>query len=110
MLDGVIDRRANQPLRTLARNRLDADARSLGEANLVDAHLGLEKLDDLLRLRRFSLPFDTGVNVFGVLAEDHHVDFFRRLDRTRHAVEVAHRTQAYVQIEELTQRDVERPD
>ena len=51
---------------------------------------------------------DAGVNVFGVLAENHHVDMLRMLHRRRHAVEIAHGTQADVEIEQLAQTDVER--
>jgi hypothetical protein len=39
------------------------------EADLLDAHLVLQELDDLQRLR-VGLPFDAGVDVLGVLAED----------------------------------------
>ncbi len=52
--------------------------------------------------------FDTGVNIFGVLAENHHVDMLRMLHRRRHAVEILHRTLADVEIEQLAQTDVER--
>ena len=55
----------------------------------------------------YSMP---GVDVLGVLAEDHHVDFLRMLHRRRHALEPAHRPQADIQIEHLAQRDVQRSD
>src|SRR5262249_23641040 len=56
------------------------------------------------------VPFDAGVNILGVLAKDHHVDFLRLLDGARHAGEIPDRAQAHVQIELLTQGDIERAD
>ena len=109
-LDRVIERGANEPLAALARDRLDADARGVGEADFLDAHLVLQKFDDLLSLGRLGRPFDARVDVFGVLAEDHDVEFLGMLDRARHAGEVTHRPQAYVEVEHLAQRDVERAD
>jgi hypothetical protein len=44
-----------------------------GEADLLDAHLVLQELDELLGLVGLGFEFDAGVDVFGVLAEDHHV-------------------------------------
>ena len=54
--------------------------------------------------------FDAGVNVFGVLAEDHHVHFLRMLHRRGDAGEILHRPQANVEVEHLPQRDVQRAD
>ena len=109
-LNRVVERGANQPLGAFTRDRLDPDARGVREADFLDAHLLLQKLDDLLCFGRFRRPFDSRVDVFGVLAEDHHVDFFGMLDRARHALEIAHRAQADVEVEQLAQRDVERSD
>ena len=69
-----------------------------------------EEVEDLLRLGRAGLVLDAGVDVFGVLAEDHHVDLLRVLHRRRHALELAHRAQADVEVEHLAQRDVQRAD
>ena len=82
----------------------------VGEANLGDAHVVAQKSDDLVRVRGTRFPFDTGVDVLGVLPEDHHVGFFRSLHRARYAVQPAHGTLADVQVEVLAQRDVQRPD
>ncbi len=38
----------------------------------------LEELEELLVVRRAGFELDAGVDVFGVLAEDHHVDLVRR--------------------------------
>ena len=64
-----------------------------------------ENLDCRLASR---LEIDSGVNVLGVLAKNHHVDFFRMLHRARHAREILYRAQAHVEIEHLAQRHVER--
>ena len=108
--DGVVERRANEPLGPLARDRLDADARRAREADVLHAHLVLQERDHLLRLGRFGGPLDAGVDVLGVLAEDHHVDLLGPLHRRRNALEVAHRAQADVEVEHLADGDVERPD
>src|SRR5476649_660503 len=70
----------------------------------------LEELEHLLRLRRAGHELDAGVDVLGVLAEDHHVDLLGVLHRRRHAFVPAHGAEADVQIEHLAQRDVQRPD
>src|SRR6185436_9804195 len=69
-----------------------------------------QEVEHLLRVVAPRGPLDAGVDVLGVLAEDHHVDLLGMLDRRRHALEPAHRPQADVQIQQLTKRDVERPD
>ena len=50
-----------------------------GKRMLLDPHLVLQERDDLLRLGRLGGPLDAGVDVLGVLAEDHHVDLLGRL-------------------------------
>ncbi len=108
--DGVVERGANEPLGPLPRNRLHADARRGREADVLHAHLVLQERDHLLRLGRFGGPLDAGVDVLRVLAEDHHVDLLGRLHGRRHALEVAHRAQADVEVQHLADGDVERPD
>ena len=63
-----------------------------------------------LRFRRALFDLEAGVDVLGVLPEDHHVDGFGVLHRRRHALEPAHRAQAHVEVEDLAQRDVQRAD
>ena len=54
------------------------------------------------------LEFDAGIDVFGILAEDHHVHLIGAFHRRRHALEPAHGAQADVQIQDLAQGDVQR--
>jgi hypothetical protein len=106
----VFDGRANQPLRPVAGDRLQAYARTCGKANLLE-ELGerrSEELLELLDLRRALLELDAGVDVLGVFAEDDHVHEVRPFYRRLHAPEVPNGTQAHVQVELLSQRDVER--
>ena len=64
----------------------------------------------LLGLGGALLDLEAGVDVLGVLAEDHHVDLLGVLHRRRHALEPAHGPQADVEVEDLAQGDVERAD
>src|SRR5438067_1064249 len=68
------------------------------------------EIEDLLALRRARGVLDAGVDVLRVLAEDHHVDLVRPLDRAGDAFEPAHRAQADEEVEHLPQRDVEGAD
>ena len=52
--------------------------------------------------------FDSGIDVLGVLAEDHHIHFFGAFDGRGHSLKVSHRTKTNVKIEHLPQRHVER--
>ncbi len=82
------------------------------EANLAE-FLGKfpgEEIEQLLRLGGAGRVFDAGVNVFRVLAEDHHVHFFRMPDRRGYALEPANRTKTDEQVEHLAQRHVQRAD
>ena len=108
--DGVVNRRADEPLGALARDRLDADAGGVGETNLGDLHLFEQELDHLFRFGRLGLPFDAGVDVLGVLAKNDSVEILWILYRAGRALEVAYRAQADVEVQHLAQRDVERAD
>ena len=66
------------------------------------------KSKNFLRFGSARLVIDAGVNVFGVLAENDHVHFFRMLHRRRNAFEILHRAQANVEIQHLAQGDVQR--
>ena len=67
----------------------------------------MQERDDLLRPVAAALELDAAVHVFGVLAEDHHVDlvgaFVRRLD----ALEILHRADAGIEVEADAQIDVD---
>ena len=110
LINGVLDRLAHQPLGAFFRHGLDADAGRLREADLGHPHLVLQEVDHFLHFRRAGLPLDAGVDVLGVLAEDDHVHQLRMLHRRRRAVEIAHRTLTYIEIQVLAQRHVERAD
>jgi len=44
------------------------------------------------------LEFNTGVDVFRVFSKDDHVHVLRMFNRRRHAVEIAHRPLADIQV------------
>src|SRR5262245_57227820 len=110
VLDGVPHGGADEPLRAFLRDRLDADRAGGRKADLLDAHLALEELDDLAGLRRPRLPLDPGVDVVGVLPEDDHVHLLGVLDRGRHALVPADGPEADVEVQLLAQRHVEAPE
>src|SRR5256886_6855347 len=101
-----------ETLRPFLRHRFDADAGTLREADLgVRLGEGLpEQLEKLLVVGAAGLEFDAGIDVLGVLAEDHHVDFFGMPDGRGYAPVPAHRAQAHEQVEHLTQGHVEGAD
>src|SRR5690606_8322657 len=110
VVDGVVDRLADQALRAFLRHRLDAYPRGRREADAGHAHLALQEVDDLLHVLGARRPLDAGVDVLGVLAEDHHVGEVGNLHRRRHAGEVLDRPHAGVQVQGLADRDVQGAD
>ena len=110
VVDGVAQRGADEALGALERDGLDADRGGLREADLLHAHLRAEPLHDLRGLGRAVLPLDAGVDVLGVLAEDHHVGVLWMLHRRGDALEPAHGAEADVEVELLAEGDVERAD
>src|SRR5438552_2549202 len=61
VVDGVLVRLANQALRALDRDWLDADRRGVREADLLDLHLLDQKIDDLFCFRGLGGPLDPGI-------------------------------------------------
>src|ERR1017187_1684074 len=109
--DRVLDGHADQALGSGDGNRLDADAGI--EADLLLAafqHVFVEELDQAGAVGSSLLPLDTGVDVFGVLAEDDDVHALGVLHRRRHALVILHGANAAVKVENLPQGDVERAD
>ncbi len=68
---GVLEGSPLQTLRSGLGDGLDADAGVLADLPAVGV---VEQLDHALGLGRARLDLHTGVDVFGVLPEDHHVD------------------------------------
>src|SRR2546427_6903017 len=107
----VLDGAAHQAFRSRRRNRLDAHAGI--PANLLLAvfqHFVVQKLEEFFRFGRSGFPLDADINIFGILAKDEHVHFFRLANRRRHAFKISYRPFAGVKVQELTQRDVQRTD
>src|SRR5215470_4257133 len=110
VLHRVAHRRADEPLRAFLGHGLDADGRALREPDLVDLHVLLEELHDLLGLGRPLLPLDARVDVLGVLPEDDHVDLLRMLHGRGHALEVLHGAEAHIEIQDLAEGHVQRAE
>ena len=116
ILDGVLDGRTDEALGARAGDRLDAEADGGGLFGTETDLLKLLRevcLDEVERLEgdlgtRFEV--DAGVDVLGVLAEDHHIDLTRVLHRRRHAREPLDGAEADVEVELLTEGDVEGTD
>ncbi len=71
-------------------------------------HFVVQEIDEFFHFRRAGAPFDSGVHVFGVLAEDHDVHALGIAHGRGHAGEITHRAHAGVEIEHLAQGDVQR--
>ena len=116
ILDGVLDGRTDEALGARAGDRLNAEADGFGlfgaETDLLKLlrEIRLDEVEGLEGDFRTRFEVDTGVDVLGVLAEDHHIDLTRVLHRRRHASEPLHRTEADVEVELLTEGDVEGTD
>ena len=116
ILDGVLDGRTDETLGARARDRLNAEADGGGlfgtETDLLKLlrEIRLDEVEGLESNLGTRFEVDTGVDVLGVLAEDHHIDLTRVLHRRRHAGEPLHRTEADVEVELLTEGDVEGTD
>src|SRR5262249_18338250 len=92
---------------------LPLDRRPVGtEANLLELLRKLlrDEVEDLLRVWRAGDVLDARIDVFRVLAEDHHVDFFRMAHGRWNAPEPSHWPQTDIKVKQLSQRDVQRPD
>ncbi|OIQ69352.1 hypothetical protein GALL_490500 [mine drainage metagenome] len=108
VVNGVTDGLAHQTLGAFARHRFDADTRGTWEADFGDTQLVLQELDELLRLGRLSFKLDTTVDIFSVFTEDHHVGFFRLLDRAGHTFKILDRAQADKKIKLLAHEHIKR--
>src|SRR5208282_3232859 len=112
VVDRVLQRGAEQPVGAFLGRGFEADSGTFRKANLGELlrKVLLEQIQEFLGVGRPRLELDSRIDVFGVLAENDHVDLFRRLDRRRHALEPAHRAQADVQVQQLAQCHVQRTD
>ena len=108
--DDVVEGGTHQTGGAFDRDRLDADAGSRRETDFLDPHFLFQEGDHFFRAFRLRGPFDTGIDVFGVLAEDHHIGQFGIFQWRGHALEILHRPDALVEVELLAQGDVERAD
>ena len=93
-----------QPLRPELRHRLDPHA---GVGPDLPAEGVVQQLDEPGRVGRARRHLQAGVDVLGVLPEDHHVDQMRLPHRRGHALEPPHRAQAHVEVHDLADGDVE---
>ena len=101
---GVVQRGPLEALRAGLGHRLDADPGVLGD---IPAQGVVEQIAQLGCLRGECLHLKPGVDVLGVLPEDHHVHQLRVLHRGGHVGEPAHWAQAHVQVHDLADRHVE---
>ncbi len=106
--DGIVNRCTNQAFGSFFGARFDTDTAMLREADFLHAHLFAQELDHFFCIGRVGFPLDTRVDIFGVLTEDNHVGQFWVFNRAWGALVVTHRTQAHVQVEFLTQCNVQR--
>jgi len=106
----VVDRLADEALRSELGDGLDADADRAVVDDVGDLHVLFQEVAYLLGLVGAGLPLDAGVDVLGVLPEGDHVHLLRVLDGRRDAVDVVGRADVRVQVERLAERDVQRSE
>src|SRR5258708_11073277 len=105
----MLDRHTHQPLGPRDGYRLDADAGVFADVLLGPGEcVVVEEVNAGVDVRGALFPLNARVDVFGILAEDHHVELLRMFYRRRHVVVVTHGPYTSVEIEHLTQRDVQR--
>src|ERR1041385_1893114 len=98
----VLDRHAHQAFGAEDGNRLDADSGIFADTLLRPRqHSIVQVLDQLLDVRSSLLPFDAGINIFSVLAEDDHVELLRMLYGRGYAGVIAHRPYAGIKVHDL---------
>ena len=106
-----LDRSPHQPLRPCNRDRLHPNSRIQPHLLLRPLqHLVVHKCNELRRLGCSLAELDSGVDVLGILAEDHHIQLLRVLHRAGHTGIVLHRAHALVQVHQLPQRHVQAAD
>ena len=105
MVDGIPNGLGHQTLRADFRHRLDADGTLLPEG--LYAQLAHQEVAQPIGFLAPRLEFDAGVHVLDVLPENHHIELLRLPDRRRNAGEPADRADTGVEVEDLSQRDVE---
>jgi hypothetical protein len=111
VVESMPDGHPHQTLATGHGHGFDADPGI--ETDLLLAafqHVFVEEFNQPGGIRRAFFPFDAGVNIFCVFAEDDDVHALGMLHGRRHTGVVLHGTHAAVEIEDLAQGDVEGAD
>ena len=103
LVQGEADGHAHEPFGAFRADRLDADA-TRGDHVVTQL---LEQSQDLLRFVAAALELDAAINVFGVFAEDDHVDLVGPLVGRFDSLEITHGPNAGVQVEAHAQEDVD---
>src|SRR5690606_34720311 len=67
---GIVDGSADEPFGAFDGNRLDADRGGFRETNILDAQLFNQESFDACIFRRTGEVFNSGVDIFGVFAEN----------------------------------------
>ena len=110
MNQSIFDGRTDQTLCTFLGYRFYTERRRFRETDLRHSHLIAQEGVELLGLGSTLLPFDSGIDVFRILAEDMHVHLLGFLQRRSHSLEPTDRTQADVQIQCLAQGHIQGTD
>ncbi len=100
----MVDGGAYEPLGAGLTDGLEAEP---GIGPYAPAELRFAEVDQFSGFLGVRLEFKPGIDIFGVLPEDDHVDLFRRDDRAGHGLEVADGAHAGEEVEPLAQGDIE---
>src|SRR5690606_9155932 len=104
---GIVDGSADEPFGAFDGNRLDADRGGFRGTNTLDAQPFNQESFDACIFRRTGEVFNSGVDIFGVFAENHHIYFTRLFYRRRNTGIPAHRSHTGVEVEFLAQRHIQ---
>ena len=80
------------------------------ETYLFYSHLFGKEAEEFFGFGSSGHPLDTGIDIFSVFAEDVHIDLLGLFYGRDHTSEPAYGTQADIEVEFLTQSDVQRTD
>ena len=107
MINRKLNRFAHETLCTFFRYRFDPNTATFRETNFGHAHFFFKKLNYFFAFRRICFPFNPCIDIFRIFTKDHHIGLFGMLNGTRNSFKPANRSDTDIQIQFLTQSDIQ---